>query len=98
MNKLYVVCYDFPSDKAGDKRRNKIVKILQGQGERVQFSVFELRIQKKEELEILVKRLENYLNEDEDSIRIYPISMNSEKDTIILGQGELYKREEDYFF
>ncbi|MCP5494969.1 MAG: CRISPR-associated endonuclease Cas2 [Leptospiraceae bacterium] len=98
MNKLYVICYDFPSDKAGDKRRNKVIKILGGHGERVQYSVFEVRFKKPEELEILVKRVKIQMDEKEDSLRIYPISGAAEKDTIILGKGELFHREEDYFF
>lgn len=34
---LYVVTYDIPSDK----RRQKVAKLLEGYGRRVQYSVFE---------------------------------------------------------
>ncbi|RVT47834.1 CRISPR-associated endonuclease Cas2 [Rheinheimera sediminis] len=36
----WLVCFDI----SDDKRRRKVVKLLQQHGERVQFSVFELRL------------------------------------------------------
>jgi CRISPR-associated protein Cas2 len=60
-----IVCYDIPDDK----KRNKISQILEGYGERVQFSVFECDI-KAEHMEKLKEKLIKVLN-DEDSVRYY---------------------------
>lgn len=96
--KLYLFCYDFPSDLAGDKRRKKVMKILEGQGERVQYSIFEARLKSFEELQALIKRIEKYLEKKEDSLRIYPLPLNVEKEIIILGQGEVFRRKNAYVF
>ena len=55
-----VVCYDIPDDK----RRNKISQILEGYGERVQWSVFECDI-KPEHVKKMKAKLEKLLK-DED--------------------------------
>ena len=47
-----VVCYDIPDDK----RRNRISEILEGFGERVQFSIFECDI-KPENLKKMKEKL-----------------------------------------
>jgi CRISPR-associated protein Cas2 len=93
-----VFCYDFPSDKAGNRRRAKIVKILEGHGNRAQYSVFELRFSKEEELEKLLKKMEKMMNLKEDSLRIYPLDSITEKKIRILGTGEVFKREDVYVF
>ena len=96
--KLYLVCYDFPSSKAGDRRRVKVVKILEGYGNRVQKSVFELRIHKKEELDKLLKKFKRWFIEAEDSLRIYPLNAIAESEIQIHGEGDIYKVEDAYFF
>ena len=93
--KLYLICYDFPSGKMGDKRR---AKVLQGYGNRVQKSVFELRLHKKEELDYMLKRIKKWFIEAEDSLRIYPLNELAEKEIQIHGEGEIYKVEDAYFF
>ena len=98
LQKLYVLCYDFPSDKHGNRRRYRTVKYLNGLGHRVQESVFELRIETKEELEKILKRLDSIIRPNLDSIRIYPIHSDTENDIKILGLGEVYKVENAYFF
>jgi len=60
-----VVCYDISSDR----RRNKVGKILEGFGTRVQKSVFECDLQLKH-LQKLKQRLAKVLK-DEDSVRYY---------------------------
>ncbi|MCS6958629.1 MAG: CRISPR-associated endonuclease Cas2 [Pseudanabaenaceae cyanobacterium SKYGB_i_bin29] len=65
---LYVVSYDIPCDK----RRRKVAELLEGYGQRVQYSVFECDLSEKQ-LEALKKRLSRRINQ-QDSVRIYPIS------------------------
>jgi len=60
-----VVCYDIRSDR----RRNKVGKILEGFGTRVQKSVFECDLQPKH-LQKLRQKLIKVLR-DEDSVRYY---------------------------
>jgi len=60
-----VVCYDI----SGDRRRNKVGKILEGFGTRVQKSVFECDLQLKQ-LQKLRQKLTKVLR-DEDSVRYY---------------------------
>ena len=88
MNTLYLVCYDFPSTKEGNKRRAKFVKFLEGHGCRVQYSVFELRMK---------SRADKYLRPSVDAVRIYPMYANVEKDIVIKGQGAIFQIEKAYF-
>lgn len=66
---LYVVAYDIPCDK----RRKKVSDLLEGYGQRVQYSVFEcvLAGAKYDELR---DRLRSRVVLQEDSIRFYPLS------------------------
>jgi CRISPR-associated protein Cas2 len=69
---LYVVAYDIPCDK----RRKKVSDLLEGYGQRVQFSVFEcvLTAQKFDELR---RRLNKQVKLAEDSVRFYPLSKHT---------------------
>ncbi len=79
---MYVIAYDIPNDK----RRRKIAKLLEGYGQRVQFSVFEARLTPKQ-LQQLGDRLRRRLKLNEDHIRIYPLSRHTEGSILILGTG-----------
>lgn len=67
-NTLYIIAYDIGSDK----RRTKVHKILCGFGHWTQFSLFECYLSEKEYLQ-LRQRLEQHLNEEQDSLRFYPV-------------------------
>jgi len=60
-----VVCYDIPDDA----RRNKVGKILEGFGSRVQKSVFECDV-KPDHMKILKQKLTKVIKE-EDTVRYY---------------------------
>lgn len=66
---FYVVVYDIPCNK----RRKKVSDLLEGYGQRVQYSVFEcvLSVAKYNEL---LTRLEKRVKLSEDSVRFYPLS------------------------
>ena len=66
---FYVVAYDIKDTK----RRNKISSILQEYGFRVNYSVFELKIDSKS-LKELLKRLLLEVSKKEDSIRFYNLT------------------------
>ena len=77
---LYTVTYDIPKDS----RRVKVANILKSFGERVQLSVFECWLSRKE-LKELEERLANKVVQQEDSVRIYPVSAA----VVVLGLGEV---------
>jgi CRISPR-associated protein Cas2 len=66
--KLYVVAYDIPSNK----RRRKVAELLEGYGQRAQWSVFECVLTEKKRME-LQQRLQRRIKLDEDHIRFYHI-------------------------
>ncbi|TAE61368.1 MAG: CRISPR-associated endonuclease Cas2 [Nostocales cyanobacterium] len=69
---LYVIVYDIPCDQ----RRKKISDILEGYGQRVQYSVFECLLNQDKYKE-LKKRLKKQVNSQEDSIRFYPLTKHT---------------------
>lgn len=68
MERLIVVSYDIPCNR----RRRKVAELLDGYGQRVQYSVFECQLSPAQLLE-LQKRLRRRVNLTEDSVRFYPI-------------------------
>ncbi len=64
----YVVVYDIPDDR----RRNYVARILEGHGERVQYSVFECVLTARQ-FESLWQALKKQVKAEEDSIRAYTL-------------------------
>ena len=82
---MYVVSYDIESDRI----RNRVSKELMNYGKRVQYSVFECRID-KEKCDILINRLSKLISENEakcGNIIIYRICKNCESVIHVLGDG-----------
>ncbi|MGB3691942.1 MAG: CRISPR-associated endonuclease Cas2 [Spirulinaceae cyanobacterium] len=77
---LYLVCYDIVQDS----RRNKVAKLLEAYGLRVQKSVFEVMAEEAEYLK-LQRRLQKLINEEEDQLRFYPLTERTRKQVLILG-------------
>ncbi|PSO85417.1 MAG: CRISPR-associated endonuclease Cas2 [Cyanobacteria bacterium QS_5_48_63] len=77
---VYLICYDV----VDDYRRNKISQVLEGYGLRVQWSVFECELTKKQ-CQTLQSKLTRYLNEGEDQVRFYPVSAHNWRNALILG-------------
>lgn len=69
---FYVVVYDIPDHK----RRKKVSDLLEGYGQRVQYSVFEC-ILTKAKYDELRQRLKPRVKLSEDSIRFYPLSKHT---------------------
>jgi CRISPR-associated protein Cas2 len=78
---LWIVAYDSPSNK----RRRKIAELLEGYGQRVQWSVFECRLQ-RQEINTLVARLGRLVHGNEDRVRLWPVPEASCARVIQLGQ------------
>ena len=64
---LWVIAYDSPSNK----RRRKLAKLLEGYGERLQWSVFECRLQ-SHQLKRLRQMLAGIATAD-DSVRLWSV-------------------------
>lgn len=80
---LWIVAYDTPSAK----RRRKLSILLEGYGRRVQWSVFECRLQ-KQELQTLVALLRHVVHVDLDRVRLWPVPESSCARVIQLGQAD----------
>jgi CRISPR-associated protein Cas2 len=69
---IYIITYDIPCDK----RRKKVSSLLEGYGQRVQYSVFEC-ILVPSKFQELCKRLKKRVKMTEDSVRFYPLSKHT---------------------
>jgi len=80
---VFLVTYDIPDDK----RRTKIASALEDYGQRVQFSVFEVWLDAAMQ-HTLVARLEQLIDAEQDSVRLYHLCAVCQKRVQTLGQGE----------
>lgn len=84
MSQFVVISYDI----SDDKRRLKAMKALQDYGTRVQYSVFECRLQDRQ-LARLKRRLQPFVRDAQDSIRFYFISASDLNRIEVLGNGQV---------
>jgi CRISPR-associated protein Cas2 len=87
----YIISYDITDDK----RRLRIANLLLNYGVRVQYSVFECRLNEAL-LAKLRARLERLLKPDEDNIRIYRLCTACEREIIALGNAEAIVEKDVY--
>ena len=83
---LYVVTYDISCDK----RRKKVSDLLEGYGQRVQYSVFECVLTAAKYGE-LCQRLKPRVKMGEDSIRFYPLSGHTLPQVEVWGEPPITK-------
>lgn len=79
---LYLVIYDIE-----EERVNKVAKVCEKYGVRVQNSVFEMRLEKAKFLELKLK-LASIIKYGKDSVRFYKITRWNDSDLEILGAEE----------
>jgi CRISPR-associated protein Cas2 len=80
-----VIAYDTPSDE----RRAKFARMLKNYAaQRVQKSVFEAHLA-EDELQGLIRRLEPFIAEKEDSVRVYRLCAACVKKIEVYGLGEV---------
>lgn len=85
MTKLfYLIIYDLPDNKAANKRRTRLHKMLSGYGTWTQYSVFECFLTTIKFTEMQIK-IENLIKPEEDSVRVYVLDAGSVKRTITYG-------------
>jgi CRISPR-associated protein Cas2 len=78
----YVIAYDLEADKG----RRKLAKLLEGYGERMQFSLFEADLSKDELAEVLAKAAEWV--KSNDSLRAYPVCASCWAKAETLGRSQ----------
>lgn len=76
----YIIAYDIQNDK----KRRKVSKILEENGVRLQFSVFECKLNKKE-LKELKTKIDNIINSRSDSVLIFNLCENCANKSLTLG-------------
>ena len=80
-----LVVYDVCTDtREGRSRLRRVAKICEGYGQRVQKSVFECILAPEQEV-LLRHDLEEVLDKDEDSIRIYRLREPHQRYTYLAG-------------
>ena len=77
---FYIICYDSPSNK----RRGKLHKLLKNYAVPVQKSVFETFLDKPSFAKMM-KKIEALMNPKEDSVRVYGMSRQIQKQVRIFG-------------
>jgi CRISPR-associated protein Cas2 len=71
---LVIVCYDVSTEtSAGRRRLRRVAKVCEGQGQRVQKSVFEFRIDLAQ-MEALERALLAEVRLEEDNLRLYRLA------------------------
>ena len=81
---LIVLSYDVRDDR----RRTRLAHALKDFGERVQYSVFEFQLDDKA-LDNLRTRVSRLIDPEEDSVRIYRLCRECERNVEIQGTGKL---------
>ncbi|TDK29830.1 CRISPR-associated endonuclease Cas2 [Rhizobium deserti] len=88
---LRVLCYDISNDAA----RRRVAVILEDNASRVQFSVFETRLNNAQ-LKRLIERIEPILAMG-DSLRVYTIHTTGEKHYAVHGHGAPIETDANYW-
>ena len=88
---MFIISYDISKDKV----RNKIAKLMEGYGRRVQYSVFECDLSKKQYTELYGKLAVLMESEEEGNIRIYDICANCSRKLAVIGVRKRMEGEEE---
>ena len=72
-------------DISDDKRRRKVCKAIEGYGYRVQYSVFECDLSRKQMSELKKKIQPHVKGREMDSVRFYPLHEDSAKAILVMG-------------
>jgi len=82
-------------DISENKRRNKVQKLLESYGYRVNYSVFEITLSETKLNTILLKLKE--IAKKEDNIRVYILNKDVIKKSFTLNGEEVFNEQELYF-
>lgn len=79
---FWIICYDITDDK----RRRKVVKVMESYGIRAQYSVFECDITDRQQM-TLQGQLDKIIEPEEDDVRFYPLNEADIKRVRTLGDN-----------
>ncbi|MCC5626368.1 CRISPR-associated endonuclease Cas2 [Nostoc sp. CHAB 5715] len=89
---FYLIIYDLPDNRAANKRRTRLHKMLSGYGKWTQYSVFECFLTAIQ-FATLQTKIEKLVNPQEDSVRLYILDAGAIKRTITYG-SEIPRQEQ----
>ncbi|MCC5661684.1 CRISPR-associated endonuclease Cas2 [Nostoc sp. XA010] len=89
---FYLIIYDLPDNKAANKRRTRLHKMLSGYGKWTQYSVFECFLTAIQ-FATLQTKIEKLVKPEEDSVRLYVLDAGAIKRTITYG-SEIPRQEQ----
>jgi len=69
----YLVCYDIEDDR----ERTRLAHLLEGYGERVQYSVFELHLRRSTDLDHVKDQIRSILKDPEAEVRFYRLTADA---------------------
>ncbi|MDF5725548.1 MAG: CRISPR-associated endonuclease Cas2 [Rhizonema sp. PD37] len=84
---FYLIIYDLPDNKAANKRRTRLHKMLSGYGKWTQYSVFECFLNAMQFAKLQIK-VEKLIKPNEDSVRVYVLDAGALKRTITYGSEQ----------
>lgn len=84
---LYLLTYDIDTESDKGRRLQKVAKICESYGQRVQNSVFELNIDSAKMTELKI-RLKAVIDDEIDSVRIYKLGKYMKYDVCTIGRQE----------
>ncbi|MCC6095626.1 MAG: CRISPR-associated endonuclease Cas2 [Eubacterium sp.] len=90
---LYLLTYDIDTESDKGRRLQKVAKICESYGQRVQNSVFELNLDPTKMTELKIK-LDEMIDPDIDSVRIYKLGKYMKYDVYVLGKKETVELSE----
>jgi CRISPR-associated protein Cas2 len=82
--KLWIVAYDSPSDR----RRRGLAQLLEGYGQRLQWSVFACQL-RTDQLRALTRQLERRIDPNEDRVCCWPVAAQQLASIVVLGLPQL---------
>lgn len=89
---FYLIIYDLPDNKAANKRRTRLHKMLSGYGKWTQYSVFECFLTAVQ-FATLQTKIEKLVKPEQDSVRLYILDAGAIKRTITYG-SEIPRQEQ----
>ncbi len=84
----HVICYDVREDR----RRNRIARLLDDVGDRVQYSVFEVDLE-SEQLDRLIESIRKEMDLQEDVVHCFAVCGACQDKSRVCGQGSAFEKD-----
>ena len=87
--KFVVVAYDIIKTK----QRTKLMKLLKGNGDHTQKSVFECLLD-DDQIQVLKQKIEALIDPEKDTVRLYTLTSREAAEITVIGTGEVYEEKQ----